>query len=29
VALPGSNGAIRSNWSSLSISLGILAFRKR
>ncbi|MGF6605059.1 hypothetical protein P3T23_009820 [Paraburkholderia sp. GAS448] len=29
VDLPGSKGAIRSYWSSLSISLGILFFRKR
>src|SRR5258708_2011153 len=29
VDLPGSKGPIRSYWSSLSISLGILFFRKR
>jgi hypothetical protein len=29
VDLPCSKGAIRSYWSSLSISLGILFFRKR
>jgi hypothetical protein len=29
VALPGSSWAIRAYWSSLSINLGILNFRKR
>ncbi|KES12308.1 hypothetical protein SASC598O02_000890, partial [Snodgrassella alvi SCGC AB-598-O02] len=28
-AFPGKNGLIRSYWSSLSINLGILFFRKR